>query len=83
MQKVISEVYNVVFGVRKQFAQCEKQISDCESVAPGIPRIFFWKPLGPEFFSWNESRNFFPMSSCPPPSPKSQMIDSYMCFNAT
>ena len=65
MQKVISEVYNVVFGVRKQFTECEKQIEDCEKrflesensfrsakVLPEAYREFCYAgPLGQNFFS--------------------------------
>ena len=85
MQKVISEVYNVVFGVRKQFTECEKEVSDCEKlflegesfrsakVLPEAYRDFFYAgPLGQNSFSRNENRYFFAIY--PDTPPKSQMV---------
>ena len=67
MQKVISEVhvYNVVFGVTKQFMECEKQISDCDKAVSGERKQFSecksasWGILG-IFYAGLLGQNFFP-----------------------
>ena len=79
MQKVISEVYNIVFGVEKAVYGVRKAAFGMRKAVFGVQNSFqsakalpaacqISFPLGRNFFSWNMSRNFF----CE--APKNQMV---------